>query len=55
MLDKEAKINENGGQQRSRQDLRHARIYWADMKAAGLVIKTEPERTDRYSAFTALR
>jgi valyl-tRNA synthetase len=45
ILDQSAKINENGGPYRG-QDRFDARTnMWADMKKAGLVIKTEPYRT----------
>ncbi len=45
MLDKEAKVNENGGKYQG-QDRNVARKnIWADMQAAGLVIKTEPYTT----------
>jgi len=45
MLDKQAKVNENGGPYQG-QDRFDARTnMWADMKKAGLVIRTEPYRT----------
>ncbi|MCE9645433.1 MAG: valine--tRNA ligase [Chloroflexi bacterium] len=45
MLDKEARVNENGGKYQG-QDRNVARKnIWADMKAADLVIKTEPYTT----------
>jgi len=45
MLDKAAKINENGGQYKGQDRFEARKNLWADMKAAGLVIKTEPYRT----------
>ena len=45
MLDKEAKINENGGQYKGQDRFEARKALWADMKEAGLVIKTEPYRT----------
>ena len=45
MLDKAAKINENGGQYKGQDRFDARKNLWADMKAAGLVIKTEPYRT----------
>ncbi|NOT05062.1 MAG: valine--tRNA ligase [Anaerolineales bacterium] len=45
MLDKEAKINENGGQYTGQDRFEARKVLWADMKEAGLVIKTEPYRT----------
>ncbi len=45
MLDKEAKVNENGGQYQGQDRSVARKNIWADMKAAGLVIKTEPYTT----------
>ena len=45
MLDREAKVNENGGQYKGQDRFEARKNLWADMKAAGLVIKTEPYRT----------
>ena len=45
MLDKEAKINENGGQYKGQDRFDARKNLWNDMKAADLVIKTEPYRT----------
>lgn len=45
MLDKEAKVNENGGKYSGLDRFEARKQLWADMKAAGLVIKTEPYRT----------
>ncbi|NJC96978.1 MAG: valine--tRNA ligase [Anaerolineales bacterium] len=45
MLDKEAKVNENGGRYQGQDRFEARKNLWADMKAAGLVIKTEPYRT----------
>jgi valyl-tRNA synthetase len=45
MLDKEAKVNENGGKYQGQDRIVARKNIWADMKAAGLVIKTEPYTT----------
>jgi len=45
MLDKEAKVNENGGKYSGLDRFEARKQLWADMKEAGLVIKTEPYRT----------
>lgn len=45
MLDVEAKVNENGGRYKGQDRFEARKNLWADMKAAGLVIKTEPYRT----------
>jgi len=45
MLDKLAKVNENGGKYQDQDRFDARKNLWADMKAAGLVIKTEPYRT----------
>jgi len=45
MLDKEAKVNENGGKYQGQDRVDARKNIWADMKAAGLVIKTEPYTT----------
>ena len=45
MLDKEAKVNENGGKYQGQDRIDARKNIWADMKAAGLVIKTEPYTT----------
>ena len=45
MLDKEAKVNENGGKYQGQDRFVARKNIWADMKAAGLVIKTEPYTT----------
>jgi len=45
MLDKEAKVNESGGRYQGQDRFDARKNLWADMKAAGLVIKTEPYRT----------
>ena len=45
MLDKEAKVNENGGKYSGLDRFEARKQFWADMKEAGLVIKTEPYRT----------
>ena len=45
MLDKEAKVNENGGKYKGQDRFDASKNLWADMKAAGLVIKSEPYRT----------
>ncbi len=41
MLDVEAKVNENGGQYQGQDRFEARKNLWADMKAAGLVIKEE--------------
>ena len=45
MLDREAKVNENGGQYQSQDRFDARKNLWSDMKKAGLVIKEEPYRT----------
>jgi valyl-tRNA synthetase len=45
VLDKEAKINENGGPYQGQDRFDCRKNIWADMKTAGLVIKTEPYTT----------
>ncbi len=45
MLDKEAKVNENGGKYQGMDRFEARKQLWAEMKEAGLVIKTEPYRT----------
>ncbi|HAX70732.1 MAG TPA: valine--tRNA ligase, partial [Anaerolineae bacterium] len=45
MLDKEARVNENGGKYQGLDRFEARKKLWADMKEAGLVIKTEPYRT----------
>ncbi len=45
MLDKEAKVNENGGQYQGQDRFEARKNIWADMKKVGLVIKTEPYKT----------
>jgi valyl-tRNA synthetase len=45
MLDKEAKVNENGGKYQGQDRIVARKNIWADMKDAGLVIKTEPYTT----------
>jgi len=45
MLDREAKVNENGGKYKGQDRFEARKNIWADMKAAGLVIKSEPYRT----------
>ena len=45
MLDREAKVNENGGRYKGQDRFDARKNLWADMKAAGLVIKTEPYTT----------
>ncbi|MEW5940351.1 MAG: valine--tRNA ligase [Chloroflexota bacterium] len=45
MLDTAAKVNENGGPYRGQDRFEARKNLWADMKSAGLVIKTEPYRT----------
>jgi len=41
MLDKEAKVNENGGKYQGQDRFEARKNLWSDMKAAGLVIKEE--------------
>jgi valyl-tRNA synthetase len=45
MLDKEARVNENGGKYQGLDRFEARKQLWTDMKEAGLVIKTEPYRT----------
>jgi valyl-tRNA synthetase len=45
MLDKEAKVNENGGKYQGQDRFNARKNMWTDMKKAGLVIKTKPYRT----------
>src|SRR5258706_10470380 len=45
MLDREAKVNENGGRYKGQYRFDARKIVWADMKAPGLVIKTEQYTT----------
>ena len=45
ILDKEARINENGGQYQGQDRFEARKNFWSDMKKAGLIIKTEPYRT----------
>jgi valyl-tRNA synthetase len=45
MLDKEAKVNENGGKYQGQDRIVARKNIWADMDAQGLVIKTEPYTT----------
>ena len=45
ILDKEARMNENGGQYQGQDRFEARKNFWSDMKKAGLVIKTEPYRT----------
>ncbi len=45
MLDKEAKVNENGGKYQGQDRFVARKNIWSDMKAADLVIKTEPYTT----------
>ena len=45
MLDKEARVNENGGKYQGQDRFEARKNMWADMKEAGLVIKSEPYRT----------
>jgi valyl-tRNA synthetase len=45
MLDVEAKVNENGGKYQGLDRFDARKKMWSDMKAADLVIKTEPYRT----------
>ena len=45
VLDEAAKINESGGPYQGQDRFEGRKNLWADMQAAGLVIKTEPYRT----------
>ena len=45
VLDISAKVNENGGPYKGQDRFEARKNMWADMKKAGLVIKTEPYRT----------
>jgi len=45
MLDTAAKVNENGGPYQGQDRFEARKKLWNDMKAAGLVLKTEPYRT----------
>ncbi len=45
VLDTAAKVNENGGPYKGQDRFEARKNMWADMKKAGLVIKTEPYRT----------
>jgi len=45
MLDREAKVNENGGPYKGQDRFEARKNLWADMKKVGLVIKSEPYRT----------
>ena len=45
ILDASAQINENGGPYKGQDRFEARKNMWADMKKAGLVIKTEPYRT----------
>jgi valyl-tRNA synthetase len=45
ILDKEAKVNENGGKYQGQDRFEARKNLWAEMKAAGLVIKEEPYLT----------
>lgn len=45
VLDKEAKVNENGGKYQGQDRFEARKNMWADMQKAGLVIKEEPYRT----------
>jgi valyl-tRNA synthetase len=45
LLDREAKVNENGGKYQGQDRYEARKNLWADMKEAGLVIKTEPYHT----------
>jgi valyl-tRNA synthetase len=45
VLDEAAKVNENGGPYEGQDRFEARKNLWADMKAAGLVIKEEPYRT----------
>ena len=47
MLDKEARVNENGGPYAGHGPLRGRKKLWADMEAAGLVIKEEAYHAQR--------
>jgi len=45
VLDKQAKVNENGGPYEGQDRFDARKNIWADMKEAGLVIKSEPYQT----------
>jgi valyl-tRNA synthetase len=45
VLDESAKVNENGGPYQGQDRFEARKNMWADMKKAGLVIRTEPYRT----------
>jgi valyl-tRNA synthetase len=45
MLDKDARVNANGGPYEGMDRFEARRKLWADMEAAGLTIRTEPYRT----------
>ena len=45
MLDEAAKVNENGGPYQGQDRFEARKKLWADMKSAGLIIKSEPYRT----------
>ncbi len=45
VLDKEAKVNENGGRYKGQDRFDARKNFWADMRSVGLVIKEEPYRT----------
>jgi valyl-tRNA synthetase len=45
VLDESAKVNENGGPYQGQDGFEARKNMWADMKKAGLVIRTEPYRT----------
>jgi valyl-tRNA synthetase len=45
VLDEAARVNENGGPYQGQDRFEARQNLWADMKKAGLVIKTEPYRT----------
>ncbi len=45
VLDESAKVNENGGPYKGQDRFDARKNMWADMRRAGLVIKTEPYRT----------
>ena len=45
MLDTAAKVNENGGPYQGQDRFEARKKMWADMKEAGLVIKTQPYKT----------
>ena len=45
MLDEAAQVNENGGPYQGQDRFEARKKLWADMKSAGLVIKSEPYRT----------